>query len=519
MTRSPVFARNVVATSQPLATAAGLDAMRAGGNAVDAVLAAAITLTVVEPVMNGLGGDAFAILWDGEQLHGLNASGRSPACWCPERFAGRRTMPASGIDTVTVPGQISGWLALHERFGALPFERLFADAIQHARDGWPVPPISAASWAQQAPYFEQDDAFRDTFLPNGQSPEVGDIFHCPAQAETLHEIAQTRGESFYRGALAEKIVAHARALGGGLSRDDFASHEPLWVAPASVAFSGEGVYELPPNGQGVAVLIALGVLERSRVAGLPPDSAASVHGQIEAMKIAFAELFGHVADPQFLQRDPATFLTDDHLARRAEEIDPQRASQPKPSLPVEPGTVYLCAADAAGRMVSYIQSNYQGFGSGVVVPGTGIALHNRGAGFSLGRGHPNEVAGGKRPFHTIIPGFTTRGGEPTSAFGVMGAHMQTQGHVQVMIRQRWQGLDPQAALEAPRWHVWPDGRVALEPALMPLAEELVARGHTIAPPQPTELFGGGQIIRRLPGDTPAYIAGSDPRKDGHAAGF
>jgi gamma-glutamyltranspeptidase/glutathione hydrolase len=513
----PVLARNAVSASQPLAAQAGLRMLLAGGNAVDAALAAAIALTVVEPTSNGIGGDAFAIVWDGNALHGLNSSGRAPRAWTWQRFAGRAAMPSAGWDAVTVPGAVAAWSALSGRFGKLPFADLFQPAVAYARNGFPVAPITARRWREAKGFYPQYAELNRTFFPNGRAPQPGEAFRCPAQAETLAAIADSRGETFYRGAIAHKIAACAAAEGGALNSEDLAAHAVDWVAPLAVDYRGVELHEIPPNGQGIAALIALGILRHFDLGRLAVDSAESVHLQIEAMKSAFAEVFPHVADIDHMPVPPGDLLHADALAAKAAEIRMDRAAVPPGRAAPAGGTVYLTAADESGRMISFIQSNYTGFGSGVVVPGTGIALQNRGLGFVLEKGHPNCVAGGKRPFHTIIPGFVTQGGRPLMSFGVMGAHMQPQGHVQMITRICDYGQNPQAACDAPRWHVSTDGSVQLEAGFAPaVAEGLRRRGHSVATGAPESLFGGGQLIWRL---ADGYAAASDMRKDGQAVGF
>ena len=516
--RMPVFAEKVVATSQPLAAQAGLRMMAAGGNAVDAALAAAITLTVVEPTSNGVGSDAFALVWDGSRLHGVNGSGRSPAAWTPAHFARYHTMPELGWDTVTVPGAVSLWAALSDRFGKLPFADLFQPAIGYARTGFVVSPIIAGQWAAATDRFRDFPHFADTFLLNGNAPAAGSRFRCRRLAETLESIAATRGASFYRGELAERIARHAADTGGSMTMDDLAAHRTEWVTPVTQAYRGIRVHEIPPNGQGLAALIALGILSHLDLGRYPMDSADSIHLQVEAMKIAFAEAFECIADPDWVPVPPGDLLEEDRLADRAEQIRMDRAGLPEACLPPGSGTVYLTAADAGDMMVSFIQSNFNGFGSGIVIPETGISLQNRGCGFSLAPGHPNRVDGGKRPYHTIIPGFVTQNGRPLMGFGVMGAHMQPQGHVQVIVRIFDYGLNPQAALDAPRWHVGKDGSLDFEKGIpRDVIRDLARRGHRINTDDPAPgLFGGGQIIRKL---DRGYCAASDSRKDGQAVGF
>ena len=516
--RMPVLAKNVVATSQPLAAQAGLAMLARGGNAVDAGLAAAITLTVVEPTSNGIGSDAFAILWDGQRLVGLNASGRAPQGWTPGRFAGQKAMPVLGWDSVTVPGCVSAWIALSKRYGKLPFEALFEAAIRYARESFMVSPITAMSWARQAPSFKGFSEFCWTFLPKDRAPYPGERFYCPQQAETLEDIAATKGESFYRGTIAERIALASHADDGAMTMEDLAAHRCDWVDPISVEYRGYHLHEIPPNGQGIAALLALGILRHHDVASLPPDSADSLHLQIEAMKLAFADVYAHVSDPATMQVTPAQMLDAGYLEQRAKAIDMRRAQHHEAGIPTSGGTVYLTAADERGMMLSFIQSNYMGFGSGVVVPGTGISLQNRGAGFSLKPGHPNLVGPGKRPFQTIIPGFLTRDGQPVMSFGVMGGAMQPQGHIQMVIRLVDYNQNPQACSDGARWIVNSDFTVSLEERVpASVQEELARRGHKIVPTdRPMFGFGGAQLIHKL---DDGYCAASDHRKDGGAIGF
>ena len=517
--RMPVLARNVVATSQPLAAQAGLRMLLQGGNAVDAALGAAIAAAVVEPVSNGIGSDAFAIVWDGQRLHGLNGSGRSPEAWRAERFAGRSSMPATGWDSVTVPGAVSVWSELSQRFGKLPFERLFIPAIEYARAGYLVAPIVARQWAAQAAALATVPGFAAAFLRQGNAPQAGELFVFSEQADTLEQIAASRGESFYRGSLAAQLVADSQRHGGALCAADLASHRARWVEPIAHDYRGYTVHELPPNGQGIGALIALGILEKLNVRQLGIDTPESIHAQIEAMKLAFADVYTHVADPQAMRVDWREFLDEAYLARRAALIDPYRAQWHGSGLPRGEGTVYLTAADASGMMVSFIQSNYRGFGSGVVVPGTGISLNDRASGFSLQPGHPNLVAGGKLPFHTIIPAFVTRAGQPVMSFGVMGGDMQPQGHLQMLVRLADYGQNMQAAADAPRWKITEDQQsVMIEPGFdAKVLEALQARGHRLllASAYSTD-FGSAQIIQCL---DQGYFAASERRRDGQAVGY
>jgi gamma-glutamyltranspeptidase/glutathione hydrolase len=516
--RQPVLARNVVATSQPLATQAGIAILQRGGNAVDAALATAIALTVVEPCSNGIGSDLFAIVWDGRALAGLNASGRAPAAVTAARYAGAAGVPQRGWESVTIPGAVSGWAALSQRYGALPFADLFAPAIRYARDGYAVSPIIAEKWALATTVLPRDLGFAEHFMPRGRAPLPGETFACPAMANSLEKIAATHGNAFYRGELAAAMVADAKRHGAAHALVDFADHAVDWVAPLALDYGGATVHEIPPNGQGIAAQMALGMLRSFDLASMPPDSVAVQHLEIEAMKLAFADAHRYVADPRTMDVEASALLDPSYLAARARLIDPKRAQDYGPGKPPTGGTVYLCAGDAGGMMVSLIQSNYMGFGSGVVVPGTGISLQNRGAGFSLERGHPNEIAGGKRPFHTIIPGFLTQDGAPLAAFGVMGGPIQPPGHVQALVRLLTYGMNPQAALDAPRWKVNGGLSIDLEAAAATeLRAGLVALGHELKSVADSYMdFGAGQIVA-CSGD--GYAAASDPRRDGQAAGF
>ena len=515
--RKPIFAANIVATSQPLAAQAGLAMLAAGGNAVDAILATAITLTLVEPVSNGIGSDAYAIVWDGKKLHGLNASGRSPAGWTPEFFAGQKGVPVRGWNSVSVPGCVSAWRALSERFGKLPFEKLFERAIGYGRDGFLVSLTIAGQWTAQTPELKVQPGFAEAFLPQGRPPAPGERFRFPAHAATLEKIAATKGEAFYRGELAEKLEAHAKAHGGVMTVSDLAAHKPDWVETLTMDYRGYTLHELPPNGQGIVALIALGILENFDVASLPVDSPDSVHLQIEAVKLAFADAQAFVADIDHMPFPPKQLLDKNYLAARAKLINMKKAQPFAAGTPPRGGTVYLTAADASGMMVSMIQSNYMGFGSGVAVPGTGISLQNRGATFVLKEGHPNRVGPGKRPYQTIIPGFVTRDGKPVMSFGVMGGTMQPQGHTQVMVRIADYGQNPQAASDGPRFR-WVQGLDVSVEGGFPAAtlEELKRRGHRIVTVDDYNQFGCAQMIWKL---EDGYLAASDPRRDGQAVGF
>lgn len=518
--RAPVFGRNVVATSQPLAAQAGLRMLLAGGNAADAAIAAAMALTVVEPTGCGLGSDAFAIFWDGRELHGLNASGPSPAAWTPERFAGQG-VPERGWDSVTVPGAVASWAALSQRFGKLPFATLAEPAIHYARHGFAVTPAISEVWRRAAAMLHTQPGFAACFMPDGRAPVIGETFRCEAMARSLELIAETRGEAFYRGALAERMAAHAAEHGAVLTASDLGDYEPVWCGTISQNFAGAAVHEIPPNGQGIATLMALGIMEAAGLSDTGADSVETAHLAIEAVKLALADAERYVAEPGAMDLKSSDLLSPAYLASRAERIDPRAAGNPAYGAPKRGGTVYIAAADASGMMVSFIQSNYMGFGSGVVVPDTGISLQNRGCAFSPDPRHPNAVAPRKRPFHTIIPGFAMdANGAPLMAFGVMGGPMQAQGHVQMALRVLQYGQSPQAAADAPRWRAMGGRALAAEPSIPAgLIAGLGALGHeiTIEPMDGVFGFGGAQLIIR--GDDGLYAAGSDPRKDGQAVAF
>lgn len=526
-TRLPVFARNVVSTSHPLAAQAGLRILQQGGNAVDAAVATAAVMTLVEPVSNGLGSDAFCILWDGKKLHGLNASGSAPQAWTPDYFkkkygADASTPPQRGIDSVTVPGAVGGWMALSERFGKLPFADLMAPAIEVAERGYLMPVVVQEKWAAATPLLQSQPGFAQAFLPWGRAPKVGELFKFPSAARALKAIAQTKGEAFYRGEIAQALEAFSTEHGGSLKASDMAAWKPEWVEPIARNYRGYTLHEIPPNGQGIAALIALGILEKFDIASLPVDSVASQHLQIEAMKLAFADVYRYVSEPSSMEVTPAQMLDDAYLASRAKLIDVNKAQDFKAGNPVKGGTIYLTAADENGMMVSFIQSNYMGFGSGCVEPNFGISLQNRGHGFSLKDGSPNQVAPGKRPFHTIIPAFLTKDGQPVMSFGVMGGNMQPQGHMQTLVRMLDYGQNPQAACDAPRWRFNAGLEINVEAAMnAETVAGLKALGHKVDVINDSyQDFGAGQFIWRAgdPG-VEGYVAASDPRRDGQAAGY
>ena len=527
-TRVPVFARNIVSTSHPLAAQAGLGMIQRGGNAVDAAIAAAAMMTIVEPCSNGLGSDAFCIVWDGKTLHGLNASGHAPAAWTPEYFRSKhgadvQRPPMRGWDSVTVPGAVAGWAALSERFGKLSFADLLAPAIDIAERGYAVPIIVQQKWAAAAPLLAAQPGWADAFLPHGRAPEVGERFAFPAAARALKVIAATRGDAFYKGEIAAAAQAHSRANGGAMAASDFAAFAPEWVEPIGIDTYGHRLHEIPPNGQGIAALVALGILRHFDLESLPVDGAESQHLQIEAMKLAFADVYAHVGDPRGGMRcTSAQMLDERYLAGRARLIDRRRAQSFGAGNPTAGGTIYLSAADAGGMMVSFIQSNYMGFGAGVVVPEWGVSMQNRGHGFHLDPAHPNCVAPGRRPFHTIIPAFLTKDGQPQMSFGVMGGNMQPQGHLQTLIRMLAHRQQPQAACDAPRWRFNAGRQINVEASMAAdTVAGLVERGHEVEVIADSyQDFGSGQFIWRL-GDpaVEGYVAASDSRRDGQAAGF
>ena len=536
--RAPVFARNIVSTSQPLAAQAGLLILQKGGNAVDAAIAAAAVITLVEPCSNGLGADQFAIVWDGQQLHGLNSSGIAPEAWSVDFFRRKygddlsANRPVRGWDTVTVPGAVAGWSLLHRKLGHLPFADVLAPAIEYAERGFAVSPVVQEKWRLGEPLLRDFPGFAEHFLPRGRAPLVGEHFKLPGAAHTLRLIADSRGEAFYRGEVAAAVEHYARETGGSITARDFEAYWTYvqnngWVGTISKDFPGNdgkayALHEIPPNGQGIAALLCLGILKHTRLAEYAVDSADWQHVMIEAMKLAFADTYAYVADPRGMTVTPEQMLDDGYLAERARLIDMRRAQAFSAGTPPRGGTIYLTTADRNGMMVSLIQSNYMGFGSGVVVPGYGLSLQNRGHGFSLDPASPNVVRPGHRPFHTIIPAFLMQGDTPQMSFGVMGGNMQPQGHVQTLARMLVAGQQPQAACDAPRWKFMQGVDIEIEQAMRgDVAAELAARGHKITRAFDSYMdFGAGQFIWRL--GNPAvegYVAASDSRRDGLAAGY
>ena len=516
-------ARGMVATSQQLAAQAGLQILREGGNAVDAAIATAACLTVVEPCSNGIGGDAFALVWVHGGLFGLNGSG--PAAQKADAASlwkqGHKAMPRFGWQPVTVPGAPGAWAALSKRFGRMPLAKVLAPAISYARNGFVVSPTVAAAWQKQYQLFSREldgEEFRfwfHTFAPHGRPPQAGELVQLPEHAETLEELGQTGCESFYRGALAQRIGDFAARFAAPLTAEDLAAFQPEWVHPLRVQYRGYDVWEIPPNGHGLVALSALEILKGFDMTCV--ESVEWYHRQMEALKLAFADAKAYIAEPKDMQVTAESLLDPAYAEERRKLIGP-KAILPIAGNPASGGTVYLAAADAEGMMVSFIQSNYQGFGSGLVVPGTGIALHNRGCNFNLEEGHPNCLAPGKRPYHTIIPGFISKNEQPVGPFGVMGAFMQPQGHLQVVVRAIDQGLNPQAVLDAPRWQ-WTGGRtIEVEPHFpQHIAAALSRRGHEVRVSMDVASFGRGQIIWRS--DSGALAGATESRADGCVAAW
>jgi gamma-glutamyltranspeptidase/glutathione hydrolase len=525
--RSAVYApHGVIATSQPLASGAGLAVLEGGGNAIDAAVTAAAVLSLVEPHMTGIGGDMFAILWSAKEhrLVGLNASGRAGAGMTRDALLqrGRTSVPIDGAEPITVPGALGGWAALLSRYGSISLADALQPAIRLAEEGFPVSPIIAGQWAEEVERLQRDPGAKATFLVDGtRAPRTGEWFRNPDLARSLRAIAEHGPNELYGGGLGQRIVERVRALGGFLTIDDLKRQRAEWVEPISVPFRGYRVWELPPNNQGIAVLEMLRLLDTGDVAALGHNSAPYLHRLIEAKKLAFADLARYIGDPAAMTVPVTQLFSDRFIEERRRRLDPSRAAErQEPGAAVTAGeTIYLAVADARGNMVSFINSLFEAFGSGVVVPGTGFALQDRGAGFTLEPGLPNTVAPGKRPFHTLIPGFVTRttaaGEEPWMSFGVMGGSMQPQGHVQFLLNLLVFGMDVQQAIDAPRFRHLDGLRVALEsPIPDSVRSALAALGHEIADLAPGSAGGAQAIIRRERG----WVAGSDPRKDGQAAG-
>ncbi|MGB5854474.1 MAG: gamma-glutamyltransferase family protein [Oceanisphaera sp.] len=514
--------RGMVVTSQALAAQVGMDILKQGGNAIDAAVATAAALTVVEPTSNGIGSDAFAIVWVNGELHGLNASGPAPQSISREavRALGHEEMPTHGWVPVTVPGAPAAWAALSQRFGKLPFKQLLAPAIDIAEHGFPISPVVSQMWedAHKAYSTYDDPVFTpwfDTFSIDGRAPRIGEIWKAPDHANTLRTIAESNAEDFYHGELAAKIAAYAVEHGGFLCESDLAAFKPEWVEPVSVKYRDYDIWEIPPNGSGMIALMALNILENMDASS---DQVEILHRQIEALKLAYVDGFRYISEPEHMQVSVKELLSPSYAQQRGTEIG-EKALYPQPGDPIRGGTVYLATADADGNMVSFIQSNFKGFGSGVVVPGTGISLQNRGWSFSLDEDHVNRLEPGKKTYHTIIPGFITRNDQAVGPFGVMGGFMQPQGHVQIITSMLDEHYNPQAALDAPRWK-WTEGRtIEVEPHFPDhLAQALMRKGHNVIKRTDSLSFGRGQIILR-DAESGTLSAGTEPRTDGAAVAW
>ncbi|WP_147804130.1 gamma-glutamyltransferase family protein [Alkalicoccus halolimnae] len=521
--RNVTYGKNgMVATSQPLAAQAGLDILKKGGNAVDAAIAAAAALTVVEPTSNGIGSDAFALVWIKDKLHGLNASGQAPQKLSIEELKsqGVEEIPKFGFTPVTVPGAPAAWAELSEKFGKLSLKEALAPAVCYAREGYPLSPTLASFWNRAADVFkeqlngEEFHAWFETFVPGGKVPDVGEIWKSEGHAFTLEKIGETNAASFYSGELADKIDACSKKHNGFIRKEDLEAFSPEWVNPVSVNYKGYDVWEIPPNGQGIIALMALNMLKKETFQ--TRESEKTYHRQIEAMKLAFADGEKYITEEKHMSQSVSDLLSEDYAEKRSSKIG-EEALYPEAGEPSSSGTVYLAAADGEGNMVSFIQSNYMGFGSGIVVPGTGISLQNRGHNFSMNPEDDNALEPGKRTYHTIIPGFLTKDNQPVGPFGVMGGFMQPQGHMQVVMNTIDFGLNPQSALDAPRWQWMGKKNVLLEQTVPNhIAHALSARGHDVQVTHQSGNFGRGQIIWRDP-VTGVLAGGTESRTDGSIA--
>lgn len=523
--RNLVYASlGMVATSQPLAAQAGLDMLKKGGNAIDAAIATAACLTVVEPTSNGIGGDAFAIIYKDKKLHGLNASGKSPQNLTMDALKekGFTGIPRFGFEAVTVPGCVSGWVELSKEHGKLPFKELLKPAIKYAKEGFPLSPTLAKAWESAFKIYqkhltgEQYQHWFKTFAPNQRAPKVGELWKSPDHAHTLQRIADTNGSAFYHGDLAEKIIEFTKKHNGYMTLDDLKNHQVEWVNPISINYKGYDIWELPPNGQGLIALDALNTLNHFDLP-LNQDSA-SYHKKIEALKIAFQTGLQVIADPKYMTMSIDALLHPLRSEKNATKIN-EFAQTYGDESPSDHGTVYLATADQEGNMVSFIQSNYMGFGSGLVVPKTGIALQNRGHNFRFDNIHPNRLQPNKRPYHTIIPGFITQENSALAAFGVMGGMMQPQGHLQVITNMVDHQLNPQSALDAPRWQWIEKNTIHVEPHFdKTVLQSLHDRGHNISISHNIGSFGRGQIIIRDKTNK-TLIGATDMRTDSSIASW
>ncbi|MDD2218030.1 MAG: gamma-glutamyltransferase [Eubacteriales bacterium] len=513
--------KGMVATSQPLAAQAGLEILKKGGNAIDAAVATAACLTVVEPTSNGIGGDLFALVWSEGKLHGLNSSGPAPQLISAKKLKeeGLREIPRYGWVPVTVPGIPAGWSQLLERFGQLSFSEVVEPAVKYARDGYAVSVTTGRNWQEAYNTYadrlkgEQFKHWFETFAPNGRAPNPGEVWMSEDHARTLESIGETKAESFYRGEIAEKIDAFSKQYGGYMRKEDLAAYNAEWVEPVSINYRGYDVWEIPPNGHGIVALMALNIAKGFDFN--KKEDIETYHKQIEALKLAYTDGRRYISDSAAMEIEVEQLLSEEYAAIRRSLIG-ESAIIPEPGKPDSSGTVYLATADGMGNMVSLIQSNYMAFGSGLVVPGTGIALHNRGNNFVLDESHCNCIAGGKKPYHTIIPGFLTKDGNAVGPFGVMGGFMQPQGHMQMIMNTIDFQLNPQQALDAPRWQWTGENRIEVEPYFpRHIIEQLKARGHEVGVQQDTDAFGRGQIIWKTKEGT--LCGGTEPRTDGMIA--
>lgn len=523
--RTVVYAKNgMVATSQPLAAQAGLDILKKGGNAIDAAIAVAATLTVVEPTSNGIGGDNFALIWHQDQLHGLNSSGPSPSSISIQSLKekGLNEIPRFGFIPVTVPGAVAGWAAMSEKFGKLPFAEVLKPAIDYARNGFAVSPTVAYYWQSARKIYHnllKDEVYShwfDTFLVDGKAPNEGDLWYLKDHAKTLEDIANTKGNSFYHGEIADQIAAFSKKYNGYLKKSDLEAFKPEWVEPIGTTYKGYKVWEIPPNGQGLVTLMALNIIEDFNFK--EKEKLEVYHKQIEALKLAFADGLEFISDSASMKMSVEDLLSKKYAKSRAKLIS-KEAEIRTHGKPNSSGTVYLATADKDGNMVSMIQSNYMGFGSGLVVPGTGIALHNRGHNFSLDPTKDNCLAPNKRPYHTIIPGFLTKGHQPLGPFGVMGGFMQPQGQMQIIMNLIDFKMNPQSALDAPRWQWMENNHITVEPSVPKrIISGLLNKGHLVKIEPNLGTFGRGQIILRDP-ETGVYAGGTEKRADGSIAAY
>jgi gamma-glutamyltranspeptidase / glutathione hydrolase len=532
--RSAVLARHgMAATSQPLASATAIRVLQNGGNAIDAAIAANAVIGVVEPMSCGIGGDLFAIVWDAKskKLYGLNASGRAPYAATIElyRTKGLTEIPTQGPLSWSVPGCVDGWETLRARFGTKPLADLLAPAIAYAEEGFPVSEIIAADWKGSAPALARVPTSAACFLPGDKPPAFGEVFKNPGLAHSLRLISEHGREAFYRGPIGDAIVSYSEKVGGLFSKKDFEDHQSTWVDPVSTNYRGYDVWELPPNGQGIAVLQMLNLLEPFNLKSMGPQSADAIHLMVEAKKLAYEDRSRYYADPDFFKVPLKELISKEYAAKRRSSIDASRANdRPAPGEPAQADTIYMTVVDKDFNCVSLIQSNFNGFGSGHVPGDLGFPLQNRGCLFALDPDHANKLVPHKRPFHTIIPGFVTKDGQPWLSFGVMGGDMQPQGHLQVLCDMIDWGMDVQSAGDAPRWrHAGSSdptgarsrdgGTVYLESEIAPeVMQALQSRGHKVLPARSG--YGGYQAIR-IDIKNHVLMGGSDPRKDGSAIGY